>query len=65
MAIPPIKMLFRFLASRMYLQDAIEHSLVNLDSIRETNLLGRILWLQQNRATEYFSRWIELKESLL
>jgi hypothetical protein len=33
----------------------------NLQSHRNTNLVGRILWREENRSTEYFSRWIEEK----
>ena len=31
---------------------------------REQDVLGNMLWSQQMRATEYFSRWIALKESM-
>jgi hypothetical protein len=30
---------------------------------RAADVLGSILWHQSNRATEYFARWIELKNS--
>jgi hypothetical protein len=33
-------------------------------SLRRTNLVGEMLWRDQTRCTEYFSRWIELKEQL-
>jgi hypothetical protein len=29
---------------------------------RERDYVGQMLWRQQLRSTEYFSRWIELKE---
>ena len=46
------------------LQEAIQRGAASVDQLREDNLVGRILWLQKNRATEFFSRWIELKESI-
>ena len=46
------------------LQDAIEASMANIRHLRDANLVGRMLWLQNNRATEFFSRWIELKEGI-
>jgi len=36
----------------------------NLPDIRTRNIIGSILWYESNRCTEYFSRWIELKEKL-
>jgi hypothetical protein len=34
----------------------------NLGAARQANFTGAMLWQQGLRATEYFSRWIELKE---
>ena len=34
-----------------------------LDERRRRDFTGAMLWQQQLRATEYFSRWIELKET--
>ena len=31
---------------------------------RRNNIFGSILWYQKNRSTEYFSRWIELKNQI-
>ncbi|KAL4535246.1 hypothetical protein Ndes2526B_g06145 [Nannochloris sp. 'desiccata'] len=46
--------------------DAIHHAIENakeeLKSRRSRGYVGEMLWSQQMRATEYFSRWIELKE---
>lgn len=36
-------------------------ALSDRDNIRKQNLVGGILWHQYYRSTEYFSRWIELK----
>lgn len=33
----------------------------NISSRRERNFVGQILWREQFRSTEFFSRWIELK----
>ena len=46
------------------MQEAIRAASANLDELRAANLTGQILWMQSNRATEFFSRWIELKESV-
>lgn len=35
-----------------------------MHELRRQNAIGRILWREQLRGTEYFSRWIELKERL-
>lgn len=43
-------------------QDAIAGRLQNLTAARQEDYVGQMLWQQGNRATEYFSRWIELKE---
>lgn len=43
-------------------QVAIQAASDALDSRREQDYVGQMLWQQQLRATEYFSRWIELKE---
>lgn len=34
----------------------------NLQALLEKNVTGELLWHQNARSTEYFSRWIELKE---
>ena len=47
------------------MQDGLCTKLHNLDSIREQDTVGQILWSQQMRATDYLSRWIALKESML
>ena len=36
----------------------------NLSKRRETDITRAILWHQSNRSTEYFSKWIELKETM-
>ena len=43
-------------------QDALDAALVEKEGRRKSDYVGQMLWLQQLRATEYFSRWIELKE---
>jgi len=45
------------------LQDAILRRLEDLPAVRQTDFVGHMLWQQGNRATEYFSRWIEMKET--
>jgi hypothetical protein len=46
------------------LQAAIVHRLQHLSEVRQQDYVGQMLWQQGTRATEYFSRWIELKEQL-
>lgn len=41
---------------------AIEKAKEEMKSRRSRGYVGQMLWQQQLRATEYFSRWIELKE---
>lgn len=44
------------------IHDAIESLIPELHWQRSTDFVGEMLWTQQLRSTEYFSRWIELKE---
>lgn len=44
---------------------AILDALGDLEDSRSLDFEGQMLWSSQLRATEYFSRWIELKESLI
>jgi len=40
---------------------AMERTLQNRELQRRRNLIGAMLWREQLRSTEFFSRWIELK----
>jgi hypothetical protein len=42
----------------------IVSKLQHLSEVRQQDYVGQMLWQQGTRATEYFSRWIELKEQL-
>ncbi len=42
---------------------AIEDVLMNLNARRQVDYSGSMLWYHSARSTEYFSRWIELKET--
>ena len=44
-------------------EDQVRSTINHLDSHRHKNFFGRILWQNQFRASEYMSRWIELKNS--
>ena len=44
------------------LQEAFDAALADKEARRNTDYVGHMVWSQQLRATEYFSRWIELKE---
>jgi len=42
---------------------AVEASMQGLDAAREQDFTGQMLWHSTARATEYFARWIEMKET--
>jgi hypothetical protein len=42
---------------------AVDEARRVLQERRAADYVGNMLWLQQLRSTEYFSRWIELKEN--
>lgn len=44
------------------MQQAINTAAETQDNRRARDFVGQMLWSQQLRASEYFSRWIELKE---
>jgi hypothetical protein len=46
------------------LEEKVKFILQNLPGQRRANPLGRVLWHQSSRSTEYFSRWIETKQVL-
>lgn len=41
---------------------AMSNAMMNLHQRRRQDITGQLLWHQSNRSTEYFSKWIELKE---
>jgi len=41
----------------------VDAAAAGLEERRKRDFVGAMLWSQQLRATEYFSRWIELKEA--
>jgi glycosyltransferase involved in cell wall biosynthesis len=43
-------------------QAAVENTMLALNERRAADVTGAMLWHQSHRSTEYFSRWIELKE---
>jgi O-antigen biosynthesis protein len=45
------------------IHSAIDKAKEDLKNRRARGYVGQMLWSQQMRATEYFSRWIELKEN--
>ena len=42
---------------------AVEGALADLGARRARDYVGGLLWQQGVRATEFFARWVELKES--
>lgn len=44
------------------IDEALSDAMMNLEQRRRRDITGQLLWHQSNRSTEYFSKWIELKE---
>lgn len=44
------------------IDEAISDAMINLQQRRKRDITGQLMWHQSNRSTEYFSKWIELKE---
>ena len=42
----------------------LKHTMENLGTYRESDIFRSLLWHQTARSTEYFSRWIELKDTI-
>lgn len=42
---------------------AVEGALADLETRRGRDYVGAVLWQQGLRATEFFARWVELKEA--
>lgn len=55
--------LFEGQANLQVVRKNIDSAIADMHTKRRTNIVGSMLWHQSNRSTEYFSRWIELKES--
>ena len=47
----------------MIVKDAIEEGLAKMQERRDGDVVGGMLWREQCRSTEFFSRWLELKET--
>eukprot|EP00978_Attheya_sp_CCMP212_P013054 scaffold32577_cov58-Attheya_sp.AAC.2 len=62
----------RYLLDTMYndsknldrVMHAVQSTVDDLEQRRQTDYMGAMLWHQTARSTEYFSRWIELKETI-
>ena len=57
-----LRMIFDKEKNLLMVNNAIEDALLNRDERRSRDNVGAMLWHQTMRSTEYFSRWIELKE---
>ncbi|KAG7370180.1 glycosyl transferase group 1 protein [Nitzschia inconspicua] len=44
-------------------EDRLHQAMASLEARRERDTMRAILWHNSNRSTDYFSRWVELKES--
>ena len=49
-------------ANLQVVHEALQDKLMSLGESRETDFTGQAFWHGSLRATEYFSRWVELKE---
>lgn len=47
----------------MIVKNAIQEGLVKMQERRDGDVVGGMLWREQCRSTEFFSRWLELKET--
>ncbi|KAL7537352.1 hypothetical protein ACHAXR_007758 [Thalassiosira sp. AJA248-18] len=45
-------------------EDSIHDAIIGLRKRRQLDFIGALLWRGSQRSTEYFSKWIELKEKL-
>lgn len=64
-AIKIINSLFNLDKNHKSFISAIESAINNISENRQRNFIGQILWHQQHRSTEFFSRWIEVKNQLV
>ena len=59
-----LKMLFDGRVNLPTVENSVRDCISDMNRRREADIFGSILWRDTSRSTEYFSRWIELKESL-
>lgn len=57
-----LRMIFDKEKNLSVVTNAVEEALSNMNERRYRDNIGAMLWHQSMRSTEYFSRWIELKE---
>ena len=62
-AIDLVNILFNKEQNLLSIDEALCDSIINLEQRRDEDTIGQLLWHQNNRSTEYFSKWIELKET--
>ena len=61
-AIELLNTLFKKEQNLQVIDEALNDAMMNLGQRRKRDITGQLLWHQSNRSTEYFSKWIELKE---
>lgn len=61
-AISLVNKLFNKESNFKLIHPAVENAMISLNERRADDITGAMLWHQSNRSTEYFSKWIELKE---
>ena len=55
--------LFEGQVNLQVVRKSIGSAMSDMHARRRTDIVGSMLWHQSNRSSEYFSKWIELKES--
>ena len=61
-AIELLNSLFNKEQNLQVIDEALSDAMMNLGQRRKRDITSQLLWHQSNRSTEYFSKWIELKE---
>jgi len=61
-AIVLLNSLFNKEQNLQVIDEALSDAMMNLGQRRKRDITSQLLWHQSNRSTEYFSKWIELKE---
>lgn len=47
-----------------FIEQQLKRLIESIDSVRTQDWLGQVLWREQFRSTEFFSRWLEAKSAL-
>lgn len=58
-----LKKLFNGKCNLLLLENSVRDAMAHLPQRRKADIVGGMMWHHSMRSTEFFSRWIELKES--